>query len=75
MIGCDGNNCKFKWFHLSCQRLVVYPYVEKWYCLELGSISDQLEATKGELESSREKLKLADVKIATMEDELGQQTV
>ena len=37
---------------------------------EVGSISDQLEATKGELECSQERLKLADVKIKSMEDEL-----
>ncbi len=42
MIGCDGNDCKFKWFHLSCLQLVEFPDVEKRYCPGISGFSRSL---------------------------------
>ena len=32
MIGCDGRNCPYEWFHLSCLKLKTLPKSLKWYC-------------------------------------------
>lgn len=31
MVGCDGPNCPFEWFHYGCVNLTVAPK-GKWYC-------------------------------------------
>ncbi|KAG8623839.1 hypothetical protein KVT40_008815 [Elsinoe batatas] len=33
MIGCEGSNCKYEWFHLECTGLKEVPDDDvKWYC-------------------------------------------
>lgn len=32
MVGCDGSNCPFQWFHLSCLKLKTLPKSSKWFC-------------------------------------------
>ena len=32
MIGCDNENCKYKWFHFECLGLKRKPRVKYWYC-------------------------------------------
>ena len=32
MVGCDNENCKYKWFHLECLKLKSFPRTAKWYC-------------------------------------------
>lgn len=31
MVGCDGKDCKYEWFHFECVGLVEEP-VGDWYC-------------------------------------------
>ena len=31
MVGCDADNCKIEWFHLTCSNLSKIP-TGKWYC-------------------------------------------
>ena len=31
MIGCDGPDCKFEWFHIGCVG-VSKPLPNTWYC-------------------------------------------
>ena len=31
MVGCDGSNCPFQWFHLSCLKLKTLPKSSKWF--------------------------------------------
>jgi len=33
MIACDGDNCPYEWFHLSCLGLK-HPPKGSWYCTE-----------------------------------------
>ena len=32
MIGCDREECVYKWFHLSCLKLKTFPRSKVWYC-------------------------------------------
>ena len=32
MIGCDNQNCQYKWFHLRCVYLDKAPKSKLWYC-------------------------------------------
>ena len=32
MVACDNNDCKFKWFHMSCLKLSSLPKSKYWYC-------------------------------------------
>lgn len=34
MIGCDNDDCTYKWFHLECLKLKTFPRAKKWYCPE-----------------------------------------
>ena len=31
VIGCDGKNCQYKWFHFDCLKIKKVPK-GKWYC-------------------------------------------
>ena len=32
MVGCDNDECVYKWFHLECLRLKSPPKSKEWYC-------------------------------------------
>ena len=32
MVGCDNNECLYKWFHLECLHLKSLPKSKEWYC-------------------------------------------
>ncbi|KAL7750905.1 hypothetical protein RI367_003484 [Sorochytrium milnesiophthora] len=57
MVGCDGEGCKFEWFHLRCVGLKVPPGEgEKWYCrdcAELLEIHRDAQADQKAKRSSR----------------------
>jgi hypothetical protein len=32
MVGCDNEECLYKWFHLECLHLKALPKSKEWYC-------------------------------------------
>lgn len=32
MVGCDNDDCPYKWFHLECLHLKSLPKSKEWYC-------------------------------------------
>ena len=31
MVGCDNDDCHYKWFHLDCLKLKAFPKSKTWY--------------------------------------------
>ncbi|GMT13658.1 hypothetical protein PFISCL1PPCAC_4955, partial [Pristionchus fissidentatus] len=42
MVGCDGETCFYKWFHLTCLEMSSPPTVDPWYCPECRRERDRM---------------------------------
>ncbi|GES78093.1 inhibitor of growth protein 5 isoform X4 [Rhizophagus clarus] len=46
MIGCDGENCPFEWYHIDCVGLSAVPE-GRWYCDHCTGMSSQKKRKRG----------------------------
>lgn len=46
MVGCDREECPYKWFHLSCLKLKTFPTSKFWYCPDCRKINKQSKKQK-----------------------------
>ncbi|CAI2183722.1 8960_t:CDS:10, partial [Funneliformis geosporum] len=46
MIGCDGENCPFEWYHIDCVGLAAVPE-GRWYCDHCTGMSSQKKRKRG----------------------------
>ena len=53
MVGCDGPNCPFEWFHYGCVNLTVAPK-GKWYCPVCST--NMKASAAGSLSASRKRM-------------------